>query len=326
MNENHFTYFKVENFKRFRSFEMENIGQFNLITGDNNVGKTSVLEALLFDENPEIFAQNLYTAVADRFRDERTKEHFLSYFKNRNSEDDIKYEVQKHTKKSEITVLMSDVMDDKFAYKKERCFYIAPSGVKRKIPLISFSNGYENNLTKLYSKYIQSDRSRKQQLLLALKTILPNIEFIEVSTAVAEQPTLVITQSHVNAVMPLATFGDGAIKLFRILIDIVAHSGKQLMIDEIDAGIHHDRFTDFWRTILGACRENQVQLFATTHSLECLVFFKQTLEESEMTTYQREVRHFEIKALKNEKVKSYHYDYEQFKFALENEHEIRGGR
>ncbi len=47
MNEKHLTYFKVENFK---SFEMNNIGQFNLLLGDNNVGKTSVLEALLFDE------------------------------------------------------------------------------------------------------------------------------------------------------------------------------------------------------------------------------------------------------------------------------------
>ena len=50
MGENHLTYFKIENFKRFDSFEMENIGQYNLVVGDNNVGKTSVLEGLLFDE------------------------------------------------------------------------------------------------------------------------------------------------------------------------------------------------------------------------------------------------------------------------------------
>ena len=51
MNENHLTYFKIENFKRFDSFEMENLGQYNLLVGDNNVGKTSVLEGLCFDEN-----------------------------------------------------------------------------------------------------------------------------------------------------------------------------------------------------------------------------------------------------------------------------------
>jgi len=38
--------FNVKNFKRFKFFEVKDIGQFNLIVGDNNVGKTSFLEAL----------------------------------------------------------------------------------------------------------------------------------------------------------------------------------------------------------------------------------------------------------------------------------------
>ena len=51
MENNHLTYFKVENFKKFESLEVNDIGQFNLIVGDNNVGKTCLLEALLFDDN-----------------------------------------------------------------------------------------------------------------------------------------------------------------------------------------------------------------------------------------------------------------------------------
>ena len=43
--EQHLTYFKVENFKRFDSLELTDIGQFNLVVGDNNVGKTSLLES-----------------------------------------------------------------------------------------------------------------------------------------------------------------------------------------------------------------------------------------------------------------------------------------
>ena len=51
MENNHFSYFKIENFKKFDSLEVSDIGQFNLIVGDNNVGKTCLLEALLFDED-----------------------------------------------------------------------------------------------------------------------------------------------------------------------------------------------------------------------------------------------------------------------------------
>jgi AAA15 family ATPase/GTPase len=47
---NHLTYFKIENFKKFDSLEVNDIGQFNLIVGDNNVGKTCLLEALLSNE------------------------------------------------------------------------------------------------------------------------------------------------------------------------------------------------------------------------------------------------------------------------------------
>lgn len=53
MENQHLTYFKVENFKKFDSLEVKDIGQFNLIVGDNNVGKTCLLEALLFDRRPK---------------------------------------------------------------------------------------------------------------------------------------------------------------------------------------------------------------------------------------------------------------------------------
>ena len=63
----HLSWFKVENFKCFEAFEMENIGQFNLIFGDNNTGKTTVLEALLFDdENFNQFLDNLYSTLSLR--------------------------------------------------------------------------------------------------------------------------------------------------------------------------------------------------------------------------------------------------------------------
>ena len=51
MENQHLTYFKVENFKKFDSLEVKDIGQFNLIVGDNNVGKTCLLEALLIDSD-----------------------------------------------------------------------------------------------------------------------------------------------------------------------------------------------------------------------------------------------------------------------------------
>jgi AAA15 family ATPase/GTPase len=37
---------KIENFRCFKSFELQQLGLINLLVGKNNSGKTSVLEAL----------------------------------------------------------------------------------------------------------------------------------------------------------------------------------------------------------------------------------------------------------------------------------------
>jgi hypothetical protein len=36
---------KIENFRGFQSFELQQLGRVNLLVGKNNTGKTSILEA-----------------------------------------------------------------------------------------------------------------------------------------------------------------------------------------------------------------------------------------------------------------------------------------
>ena len=56
---------RIENFRGFRRFEMKNLGRINLIVGENNSGKTTVLEAisiLMAHGNPS----NLWAALNRR--------------------------------------------------------------------------------------------------------------------------------------------------------------------------------------------------------------------------------------------------------------------
>ncbi len=43
-----------------------------------------------------------------------------------------------------------------------------------------------------------------------------------------------------------------------------------LLVDEIDTGLHHTVMADMWKLIYGAARELNVQVFATTHSQDCV--------------------------------------------------------
>jgi AAA15 family ATPase/GTPase len=51
---------------------------------------------------------------------------------------------------------------------------------------------------------------------------------------------------------------------------MVAAQAKALLIDEIENGLHHSVLTTIWEGLFNASAEIGVQIFATTHSLECI--------------------------------------------------------
>ena len=335
MNEKHLSYFKVENFKRFESFEMNNIGQFNLILGDNNVGKTSVLEALLFDlENANQFRDNLLTVLYEFRKIGENIENPLQLFITQESKHQEEFFITVSNVKKTICISTMYPFNDfdipeNFISEDEVLIGLLgkydAERAKENTPYIPFHIGYDNDLITYFSKFIQFKRNTRKDIIEALKVIIPTIESLEISMPELNSPILLVAQSNKNEMMPLSMFGEGAIKLFRILAKIIVHKGKRLMIDEIDAGVHFKKFKDFWRTILLATKQNEVQIFATTHNLECLQAFKEVLEETEMIDFQEDARCFELLELPNKQVEAYTYTYSQFSGMLANGNNIRGG-
>ena len=45
---------------------------------------------------------------------------------------------------------------------------------------------------------------------------------------------------------------------------------KILFIDEIENGIHYSLFDEFWEIVLALSKDRNIQVFATTHSKECI--------------------------------------------------------
>ena len=152
-----------------------------------------------------------------------------------------------------------------------------------------------------------------------MRIFIPNIEDITVDTNNSE------VDIQINSELsPLHQYGEGAKKLFRILVQITLQKGRKLLIDEIDAGIHYSHFSDFLKTILKVAKENDVQIFATTHNLECIEYFKEILED-ELVEYQDLSRIISLQKLSESTIKSYTHTFEEFEYELDNEFEIRGG-
>jgi AAA15 family ATPase/GTPase len=81
MESNHLKSFEVSGFKKFTDLKVENIGQFNLIIGDNNVGKTTLLESLLANYYIQEFVKSLMNINfhVKKFRD-LNKDYLHLYF------------------------------------------------------------------------------------------------------------------------------------------------------------------------------------------------------------------------------------------------------
>nr|MCU0427951.1 ATP-binding protein [Candidatus Kapabacteria bacterium] len=70
--------------------------------------------------------------------------------------------------------------------------------------------------------------------------------------------------------VPLHVMGDGMRQTLSILATIATSRNEIVFIDEIDNGLHYSTLSILWEAILKAAKEFNVQIFATTHSYECL--------------------------------------------------------
>ena len=70
--------------------------------------------------------------------------------------------------------------------------------------------------------------------------------------------------------VPLPMMGEGIGRLLTLLLAITEAKGGLVMIDEIGTGLHFTILRDVWSAVSNRAREAEVQVFATTHSWECL--------------------------------------------------------
>jgi hypothetical protein len=70
--------------------------------------------------------------------------------------------------------------------------------------------------------------------------------------------------------IPLRLMGDGMNKLLFIVMSMLAEPNNALLIDEVENGFHHSFHEQVWRVIFGLSAETRCQVFATTHSYECI--------------------------------------------------------
>ncbi len=112
-------------------------------------------------------------------------------------------------------------------------------------------------------------RQKRGDLILSpLQLVDPRIQTIE-DNASSDTPVILV-DIGLPELVPLSTMGAGMTHLVRIVLAIATAQGGVVLIDEIENGLHHSILPTVWGVIAEAAERLDVQVFATTHSFECV--------------------------------------------------------
>ena len=113
--------------------------------------------------------------------------------------------------------------------------------------------------------------------------------------------------------IPIRLMGDGMSRILSLALAIASAPGGMVLVDEIENGIHHSVMEKVWRAIGAFARSYDVQLFAATHSYECIGAAYRAFQEDE----EDELRLFRIQRNQDGGYKAVKYDKELLGTTLE---------
>lgn len=128
-----------------------------------------------------------------------------------------------------------------------------------------------------------------------------------------------ITQLYIRQegnILPLRYAGDGIIKLLNIGLAIKGNKNSLVLIDELETGFHYSMYEKLWNIIDEISYESNCQIIATTHSYELIDAVIDGLVKKEDFAY------FRIGKSKDG-IAAYDFDYDLLSSALKSEMEVR---
>lgn len=114
----------------------------------------------------------------------------------------------------------------------------------------------------------------------ALKIIEPDTERIAYIEEAPRERIAVIKTSSSNGVVPLRSMGDGINRVLTIILGLVNCDNGYLLLDEFENGLHHTVQEQLWKVIFELAERLNIQVFATTHSNDCIAAFEKVLNST----------------------------------------------
>jgi AAA15 family ATPase/GTPase len=149
-----------------------------------------------------------------------------------------------------------------------------------------------------------------------LNTFLYNTFGVLSIDIIKNKPMLKTENEYIN----LSQFGQGIKSFINYIGSLSLLENTQIFIDEIENGIHYTNFDKLWEIILTISKEQNVQVFATTHSKEMIESYARVAKKLE----DDDIRFIELGRDKQDRIQSIVLDRKSLEFELNQNHEVRG--
>jgi hypothetical protein len=300
----------IENFRGFKKLTASGLVRFNLIVGRNSAGKTSFLEAVFAAGLPEPASTMPMLDRARGLPLSGTSHDIRAVFGHWLQDSALPLRLEKVTATGavETTGTFRFVLDGAAEVKPpapgaDELSSISSDGltelsweVRRDDAVISTAtvratqSGLDSRFTlrderapsrqmfvftqatfsaqSLEQLSVLKQQGRVKPIVAALAAMQPELEDVEILVDAGRM--LPAGRLADGTLRPLALMGEGLTRCMLLLLAVEQAAGGTLCIDELERGIHVEAQTQVIRALGRAAVARDVQIFATTHSYECV--------------------------------------------------------
>lgn len=336
---------EIHNFRAFKQLAVPRLARVNLVVGKNNVGKTSLLEALWLYAH-----RGAWSAIWDvlEWRDEGKRtdgirsmptieaqaQSYEHLFFGRPSLDTSPEAIRigpTSTTDDTITISVARSGNQKqpqavsgLALRQGASAEIVyPFGQQQsrlrngtKLIPAQFvdTNGLQKaEVARLWDAITLTDR--EDDVVRALQIVAPGV--LRVNVLAEQERAVIVRLRGSNSQARLRSLGEGMNRMFGIILALVNAADGMLLVDEVENGLHYSVLPDAWRLIFEVAARLNIQVFATTHSKDCVEAFQRVarahVEEGQVIRLGR----------KGEGVVATLFDEEELETAVEQNVEVR---
>ena len=320
-----FTGFRVRNFRALDDLNVERLGRINLITGRNNSGKTTLLEAVFllsgagnphmalnanvvrgFDSPPgpavaDTFWKPIFSALDLSKTVEISGRHVSLGSLSLNISHERSGTVELPFKEADGSPIADRTSANGllFAFKKASAaetqgrIRLTAGGIQiespdSRLPFVAVILSSRTGNPQEDAMRLGQLRTRKQGGLVvdAISTVEPRLKSVEDNTASGSP--MIWGDIGLPELVPLPAMGEGMTRIARIILAISAAPNGIVLIDEVENGLHHSVLGKVWQSIEAAATQFNAQVIASTHSFECVEAAYRSLDTSSFLVHRLE--------------------------------------